>query len=130
MNSCRKGPKIKHVHYKYTVCFRTVILFFVLFYIFKIAHFQNELFQYSISASWVRTLAVVNVVFGWRLIWNGNKLTIVTNSIYIIEYNKIRLQVYIMPFLFHLQPNYSSSPQVSLYLITLAIIFTHCFITL
>jgi len=26
-----------------------------LFYIFKIAHFQNELFQYSISASWVRT---------------------------------------------------------------------------
>ena len=62
--SCRNDPKIKHVQYKCTMCFKTFILF--LFYIFEIAHFQSELFQYSISASWVRTLAVVNFVFGWR----------------------------------------------------------------
>jgi len=28
MNSCRKGPKIKHVQYKCTMCFKTVVLFF------------------------------------------------------------------------------------------------------
>jgi len=60
MKSCRQGHKIKHVQYKCTMCFKTRIHVLFLFYIFKIAHFQNELFQYLISASCVRTLAVVN----------------------------------------------------------------------
>ena len=64
MKSCRNRPKIKHVQYKYTICYNTFIL--VLFLVFfRITLSQNDLFQYSISASLVWTSGSVNFVFGW-----------------------------------------------------------------
>jgi len=65
MKSCRNCPKIKHVQYKYTMCYKTFILVLFLVFFIRITLSQNELFQYSISASLVWTPGAVNFVFGW-----------------------------------------------------------------
>ena len=62
MKSCRKGPQIKHVQYKCTMCFKTFTM-----YIVFVLYLQNRAFPNRVGSIFVMSSNARGCQFRFRM---------------------------------------------------------------